>query len=199
MTADKASGPADGLVERLKGRRAFGRFPGDTRWFELDQADEDCSEAAATITRLSADLEEARGLLEPTVSIESVAKIIRRAMQNRSIPAKRRSEVAAVQIASVFRCHLSRAAATDPMEQMTGEALAAAGVEFITDHEPDSPANLDFYLPAHDIHIEVKRFHSDRIGEQLKRAENVILAQGQGAVAFLANLLTRTEPRHDVD
>lgn len=59
-TADKGAAPADGLVERLLARRAFGQFPGESRWYELDLPDEDCVEAATTITRLRAELDEAR-------------------------------------------------------------------------------------------------------------------------------------------
>lgn len=76
----------------------------------------------------------------------------------------------------------------DPMERKIADALDAAGVEF--EHER-RPENLDFYLPAFDIFIEVKRFHSPRVSDQMRRAPNVIVAQGDKGVAFLAGLLRR--------
>lgn len=75
---------------------------------------------------------------------------------------------------------------TDPMERQIADALDAAGVEF--EHEK---LGLDFYLPAFDVYIEVKRMHSPRISDQMSRAPNVIAAQGDRGVAFLANLLRR--------
>ena len=130
---------------------------------------------------------------DSTVSLEFIAKIIRRAMQDHAAPATVRSERAAREIADRLGVHLLTAAETDPMERICGQALRAAGVAFITDHEAASPARLDFYLPESDLHIEVKRFHSERVAEQLRRAENVILLQGAGAVQFFASLMTATE------
>src|SRR5690606_10313219 len=100
-------------------------------------------------------------------SVEAIAKIIRRQMQDGSIPATVRSERAAQEIAERLGATLLRASQTDPMERVTGEALSAAGIDFITDHEPESPASLDFYLPDTDVHVEVKRFHSERVADQL--------------------------------
>jgi hypothetical protein len=59
------------------------------------------------------------------------------------------------------------------------------------DHTTDrgNPSNL--FRLENGIEIEVKRFHTDRVGAQLARAENVILAQGAEAVAFLAELLRK--------
>lgn len=76
---------------------------------------------------------------------------------------------------------------TDPMERMIADALDVAENVYSTDS--DNPAHLDFYLPVSDVHIEVKQFHSPRIAEQMSRAENVIVAQGEKAVALLAALI----------
>lgn len=77
----------------------------------------------------------------------------------------------------------------DPMEQIIAEALTRAGIEFVTDEGGGNPAGLDFYLPAADLHIEVKRFHSPRVADQMSRAPNVICAQGEAAVNWLAKLI----------
>lgn len=82
-------------------------------------------------------------------------------------------------------------ATTDHMEMIVEAALIARGVRYVTDVGGKSPANLDFYLPEHDVHIEVKRMHSDRIAEQMSRAPNVIAVQGEGAVRLLAAWIGR--------
>lgn len=79
----------------------------------------------------------------------------------------------------------------DPMEQIIERALIDAGLSYRTDKGGGNPAHLDFYLPAFDLHIEVKRMHSERIGIQMGRAENVIAVQGEPAVLFLADLIRR--------
>lgn len=81
---------------------------------------------------------------------------------------------------------------TDPMERQIADALDAAGIEF--EHER-RPENLDFYVPAFDIFIEVKRMHSPRIADQMSRAPHIIAAQGDKGVAFLAALLRRAAGR----
>lgn len=78
---------------------------------------------------------------------------------------------------------------TDPMEQIIEAALLAQGIAYTTDHGGSNPAGLDFYIPALDLHLEVKRFHSDRIAAQMARAPNVIAIQGQSAVLFMARLI----------
>ena len=77
----------------------------------------------------------------------------------------------------------------DPMEMLIERALISRGLWYKTDHGGGNEAGLDFYLPGLDVHIEVKQFHSERSNEQLSRAPNVILAQGEGAVNFLAHLI----------
>jgi len=39
--------------------------------------------------------------------------------------------------------------------------------------------------------IEVKRFHTPRVAEQMARADNVIVAQGEAAVRYLAELIEK--------
>lgn len=78
---------------------------------------------------------------------------------------------------------------TDPMERLIADALVFAGVRFVTDEGGGNPAGLDFYLPDSDVHIEVKRLHSPRIAEQMSRAPNVIAAQGEVAVRWIADLI----------
>lgn len=77
----------------------------------------------------------------------------------------------------------------DPMEAQIADALRAIGIEFGRDRDCSSPANLDFYVPSLDVHIEVKRMHTPRVSEQMGRVENVIVAQGPLAVAWLARLI----------
>ena len=80
-------------------------------------------------------------------------------------------------------------AMSDPMEIMIADALNAAGLSFVSDVE-GNPSGLDFRL-TNGVEIEVKRFHSPRITEQMARAENVIAVQGAEAVRFFAALLHR--------
>jgi hypothetical protein len=75
---------------------------------------------------------------------------------------------------------------TDPMEQLIADALDEAGIPYVRDGE--NPSHLDFRLD-NGIEIEVKRFHSPRISEQMSRVDNVIVAQGKEAVEFLASLI----------
>lgn len=77
---------------------------------------------------------------------------------------------------------------TDPMEKIIAEALVRADIEFVS---PCMKTGLDFKL-AGDVYIECKQFHSERISEQMTRAENVIVIQGmQAALRFAAMLGVR--------
>lgn len=76
----------------------------------------------------------------------------------------------------------------DPMEKLIADALDAVGASYVTDFGGANPSGLDFRLSS-GVEIEVKRFHSPRIAEQASRAENVIIAQGEQAVRFLAFLI----------
>ena len=75
----------------------------------------------------------------------------------------------------------------DPMERIVEQALRDARISYVPDR--DVEAALDFFLPDFDVHIEVKRLHTDRVAVQMARAENVIVAQGEAAVHFLADAI----------
>lgn len=75
----------------------------------------------------------------------------------------------------------------DPMEQKIEDALRAAHLDF--ECGPAGGATLDFWVPTKGVHIEVKQFHSERIGKQMAQAPNVIVAQGAEAVEWLAAMI----------
>ena len=77
----------------------------------------------------------------------------------------------------------------DPMEAIVAQALTAAGVSFSRDLGGKNPSGLDFRL-SDGVEIEVKRFHTPRIADQMARAENVIAIQGKAAVEHYAALHT---------
>jgi hypothetical protein len=81
---------------------------------------------------------------------------------------------------------------SEPLETKIAAALDAAGIEYLTDYEGKSPANLDFYLPDYDLYLEIKGGHSDRISGQMARHHNVIAIQGVKSVAFVTYLLENT-------
>jgi hypothetical protein len=86
---------------------------------------------------------------------------------------------------------------TDPMERLIESALIDARIPYLTDMGGEVESALDFYLPAHEVHIEVKRFHTPRVGAQMSRAQDVIVAQGERAVRLLAEAIRsgRLSPR----
>lgn len=84
----------------------------------------------------------------------------------------------------------ARPATGDPLEDAIEAALKEAGIRYVRDRDGLVPSHLDFYLPDADVYIEVKRFHSDRIGGQMARAENVIAVQGLRAVQFMTAALS---------
>lgn len=77
----------------------------------------------------------------------------------------------------------------DPMEQMIQDALEDGCIAYRRDHV----SRLDFFLPDLNVHIEVKRMHSDRIAKQMSRAPNVIAVQGLEAVQMMARLLRQQD------
>jgi hypothetical protein len=77
----------------------------------------------------------------------------------------------------------------DPLEQIIATALDDAEMDYVTDEGGGNQSRLDFRLLCSGVEIEVKRFHTPRIAAQMSRAENVIVAQGEGAVRFLAELI----------
>ena len=78
---------------------------------------------------------------------------------------------------------------SNPLEQAIADKLTALNIEFRHDSQGGTK-NLDFYLPAYDVYIEVKQFSTPRSKEQLERADNVILIQGVKALEFFVNHLT---------
>ncbi|CAB4218679.1 hypothetical protein UFOVP1605_41 [uncultured Caudovirales phage] len=73
------------------------------------------------------------------------------------------------------------------LEQSLADSLTEVGISFI--HESQRKQRLDFYLPDFDIWIEVKKFDSERTGEQIKSQENVVLIQGKKAMEFFIGVL----------
>jgi hypothetical protein len=82
---------------------------------------------------------------------------------------------------------------SDPLETKIAAALDAAGIKYLTEYEGKSPANLDFYLPDHDLYLEIKGGHSGRISGQMARHHNVIAIQGVKSVAFVVHLLANSQ------
>lgn len=72
---------------------------------------------------------------------------------------------------------------SDHLERKLGEFLESKNIAFI--HESQDPQQpLDFYLPAFDVHIEIKQYHTERIVRQLETCDEVILIQGKVALDF---------------
>lgn len=81
---------------------------------------------------------------------------------------------------------------TDPVEKVVSLGLIKAGIKFQHESEQNSNAylqSLDFFLPEYGIYLECKRFHTDRISDQMSRSDNVIAIQGMGAAEFFANAI----------
>jgi hypothetical protein len=55
----------------------------------------------------------------------------------------------------------------------------------------DAGSGLDFFLPDFNVYVEVKRFHSPRIAEQMSRRPDVIAIQGEGAMKAFSDLLAQ--------
>ena len=78
----------------------------------------------------------------------------------------------------------------DHLENAIEKALIEAKIKYKTKQR------LDFYLPQHDVYIEVKQYHSDRSNDQLKSQENVIFIQGKKAVELFCKMINpnKVEP-----
>ncbi len=93
----------------------------------------------------------------------------------------------------------------DLYERQIGEALFDAGIAFTHESEVIGQ-RLDFHLPEHDIYIEVKQYHTERIlasrgNAQMKLDDNIILVQGKKAVQIMVELIgnlkkTVQEPKY---
>lgn len=81
----------------------------------------------------------------------------------------------------------------DPIESMVRDALTGAGIEFTEGNA--TPERLDFYLHNIGVHIEVKQFHSDRIADQMSRADDVIAIQGRWAAEMFCGLIRNNDPK----
>lgn len=81
---------------------------------------------------------------------------------------------------------------TDPLEKKMAAILERSGIEFTRpERDRNDPTNLDFYLPAFDVYIEVKQFHSDRIARQLASVpekSTAIVLVGPSAIAAFERL-----------
>lgn len=93
-----------------------------------------------------------------------------------------------LEIAAGFRTRPLAIRRTDPVEATVQHALDKVGVYYRSEHE--CAHALDFCLPDYGVHIECKRFHSERSANQLSRADNVILIQGMEAARFFARAIT---------
>jgi hypothetical protein len=89
------------------------------------------------------------------------------------------------------RVSLEQSFTNDPVERLVGAALTEAGFEWRHEGHPQrrgDPITLDFQIIG-GPHVEVKRFHTPRVGAQLAQAENVILIQGIDAARWFAAAL----------
>lgn len=77
---------------------------------------------------------------------------------------------------------------SDALEQQIANILDFCNIKYVHESE-NNGSNLDFYLPDHNIYIEVKRYHSDRSNKQLSGKDNIILIQGMESINFLKKLL----------
>lgn len=80
----------------------------------------------------------------------------------------------------------------NPLERLLQDALNAASIKYIKDGtkgQHGATKHLDFYLPDHDVYIEVCAYHTPRKVEQTSRADNVILLQGKEAVELFSRMI----------
>jgi hypothetical protein len=83
---------------------------------------------------------------------------------------------------------------SDPIERMVADALDKAGIAYVAETDPRA-CGLDFYLPNVGVHIEVKQFHSERIADQMSRADDVIVIQGRWAAEIFCGLIRNNDPK----
>src|SRR3546814_18281009 len=85
---------------------------------------------------------------------------------------------------------------SDPVEEIIASALTQARVRFVLESEAKGECRgLDFYLPDHDLFIEVTAYSTHRKIEHLSRAPTVILIQGRGAPHHFAARLDALPPQ----
>lgn len=126
---------------------------------------------------------------EPTNDYEKWVKA--QAKVKRAISVKKRP------VAPVKPPHMTQRGKiiTDPVEATIAVALREAWIEYVTE-EDERSKNLDFYLPAYNIHIECKRMFTPRITEQMQRVDEVIVIQGLHAARMFAMFVRAM--RHDL-
>jgi hypothetical protein len=77
----------------------------------------------------------------------------------------------------------------DPLEEQIERWLIANNISFR--RADDMKVHLDFFLPEFNVYIEVKRYHTERIKDQIERATDVIVIQGSASLRFLESLVSR--------
>ena len=83
----------------------------------------------------------------------------------------------------------------DPVETTLERAFNEAGIEYR--RADANPRHLDFYLPAFDLYVEVKRYHTDRTAKQMERVPDIVVIQGmKAAVAFARMIGGYTEKKY---
>ena len=82
----------------------------------------------------------------------------------------------------------------DRQEKAMMALFEGSGIEFTRpDVDHREPTTLDFYLPAFNLYVEIKGFHSERIARQLSKVPEkatAIVLQGPNAVRDFARLCT---------
>jgi len=77
----------------------------------------------------------------------------------------------------------------DPMERLVEQALIDAGLRYRREGDPLHHQTIDYLLLDHDVHIEVKLMHTDRVSRQMASVPNIIVAQGEPAIRLLARAI----------
>jgi hypothetical protein len=120
MTDQTSANPdhAD-LIARLQARKGFGHFPGDSTWFQLDQPDKDCADAAQALIQAGERIAEQRATI--TESVKQIIQLAREAGE-----AKGRPEMS--ELAGIVEGWRARAQTAEARVAEQFEAKAVAGV-----------------------------------------------------------------------
>lgn len=78
---------------------------------------------------------------------------------------------------------------TDPIEQIVANALDQANISYNRNETESGGRQIDFFLPAMSLWIEVCQFYTPRKIGQLSQLPNVMLIQGRGAAEAFARLI----------
>lgn len=80
----------------------------------------------------------------------------------------------------------------DPVEREVALTLAKHGIRYHRDlRHPMTGRVLDFFLIDHDLFVEVKQFHTDRLEQQIAGVTNVLVVQGMPAAKAFGALLEK--------